>query len=91
MNKKLPAKNTLKDGGQMLLAQIIQNVARGDFSSLDDLYALPGVEGIDPNVAELAESIGLILVKLEARDFHLECALCPFLSACSADDHDNPL
>lgn len=74
MNKKPLPKNTLKDGGQILLAQIIQNVARGDFSSLDDLYALPGVEGIDPNVAELAESIGLILVKLEARDFHLECA-----------------
>ncbi len=74
MNKKLLPKNSLKDGGQMLLAQIIQNIARGDFNSLDDLYALPGVEGIDPNVAELAESIGLILVKLEARDFHLECA-----------------
>ncbi len=74
MNKKPLPKNTLEDGGQILLAQTIQNIARGDFNSLDDLYALPGVEGIDPNVAELAESIGLILVKLEARDFHLECA-----------------
>jgi len=74
MSKKPLPEDALKDGGQMLLAQTIQNIARGDFSSLDDLYALPGVEGIDPNVAELAESIGLILVKLEARDFHLECA-----------------
>ncbi len=74
MSKKPLPEEALKDGGQMLLAQTIQNIARGDFSSLDDLYALPGVEGIDPNVAELAESIGLILVKLEARDFHLECA-----------------
>jgi signal transduction histidine kinase len=38
------------------------------------LYALTGEEGIDPEVAELAESIGLILVKLEARDFHIEMA-----------------
>ena len=74
MSKKPLPEDALKDGGQMLLAQTIQNIARGDFSSLDDLYALPGVEGIDPTVAELAESIGLILVKLEARDFHLECA-----------------
>jgi len=74
MSKNPLPEDALKDGGQMLLAQTIQNIARGDFSSLDDLYALPGVEGIDPNVAELAESIGLILVKLEARDFHLECA-----------------
>lgn len=74
MSKKPLPEDALKDGGQMLLAQTIQNIARGDFSSLDDLYALPGAEGIDPNVAELAESIGLILVKLEARDFHLECA-----------------
>ncbi len=74
MSKKPLPEDALKDGGQMLLAQTIQDIARGDFSSLDDLYALPGVEGIDPNVAELAESIGLILVKLEARDFHLECA-----------------
>jgi signal transduction histidine kinase len=38
------------------------------------LYSLTGEEGIAPEVAELAESIGLILVKLEARDFHIEMA-----------------
>jgi two-component system sensor histidine kinase/response regulator len=73
-NKELLPNNALKDGGETLLAQTIQNIARGDFNALDILYALPGREGVAPEVAELAESIGLILVKLEARDFHLECA-----------------
>lgn len=73
-NKELLPNNALKDGGETLLAQTIQNIARGDFNALDILYALPGREGVTPEVAELAESIGLILVKLEARDFHLECA-----------------
>ncbi|MCH7495403.1 MAG: HAMP domain-containing histidine kinase [Candidatus Marinimicrobia bacterium] len=72
--KKPPAKNALEDGGKAFLAKIIQNIARGDFAALDDLYALPGMDGVAPEVADLAESMGLILVKLEAREFHLENA-----------------
>jgi len=56
------------------LLQTIQSIARGQFDALDTLYSLTGEEGIAPEVAELAESIGLILVKLEARDFHIEMA-----------------
>jgi len=56
------------------LLQTIQSISRGQFDALDTLYSLTGEEGIDPEVAELAESIGLILVKLEARDFHIEMA-----------------
>ena len=63
------------DGGRSLLLQTIQRISRGHFDALDILYALPGEEGIAPDVAELAESIGLILVKLEARDFHIEMAV----------------
>jgi len=62
------------DGGRSLLLQTIQSISRGHFDALDTLYALPGEEGIAPEVAELAESIGLILVRLEARDFHIELA-----------------
>jgi signal transduction histidine kinase len=72
--KKMPPKKALEDGGETLLAQTIQNIARGDYSSLEDLYALPGIDGIAPAVANLAEAMGLILVKLEAREFHLENA-----------------
>jgi signal transduction histidine kinase len=56
------------------LLQTIQSISRGQFDALDTLYSLTGEEGIAPEVAELAESIGLILVKLEARDFHIEMA-----------------
>jgi len=66
--------STAADGGRTLLLQTIQSISRGHFDALDALYALPGEEGIAPEVAELAESIGLILVKLEARDFHIEMA-----------------
>jgi signal transduction histidine kinase len=71
--KTLPNKAP-EDGGEALLAQTIQNIARGDFAALDDLYALPAMDGVAPEVADLAESMGLILVKLEAREFHLENA-----------------
>jgi len=66
--------STAADGGKSLLLQTIQRIARGQFDALDTLYSLTGGEGIAPEVAELAESIGLILVKLEARDFHIEMA-----------------
>jgi signal transduction histidine kinase len=66
--------STAADGGRSLLLQTIQSISRGQFDALDTLYALTGEEGIAPEVAELAESIGLILVKLEARDFHIEMA-----------------
>jgi len=66
--------STAADGGRSLLLQTIQSIARGQFDALDTLYSLTGEEGIAPEVAELAESIGLILVKLEARDFHIEMA-----------------
>ena len=56
------------------MLQTIQSISRGQFDALDTLYSLTGKEGIAPEVAELAESIGLILVKLEARDFHIEMA-----------------
>ena len=62
------------DGGRALLLQTMQRIARGNFDALDVLYGLPGEEGVSDEVSELAEYIGMILVKLEARDFHIELA-----------------
>ncbi len=69
MKARIPesGSSTAADGGRSLLLQTIQSISRGQFDALDTLYALTGEEGIAPEVAELAESIGLILVKLEAR------------------------
>ena len=72
--KKTPPPKALEDGGEALLAETVHNIARGDLSSLEDLYALPGIDGVAPEVADLAEAMGLILVRLEAREFHLENA-----------------
>ncbi len=72
--KKKPPQKALEDGGEAYLAETVQNIARGDFSAVEDLYALPGIDGVAPSVADLAEAMGLILVKLEAREFHLENA-----------------
>ena len=68
------AQPDVDDGGDRLLAQTIKKIARGDFGALDFLYTIPAVAGVTPRVAELAESIGLLTLKLEARDFHLELA-----------------
>ena len=43
--KKMPPQKTLEDGGEALLAETVQNISRGDFAALDDLYALPGFLG----------------------------------------------
>ncbi|MBT3533205.1 MAG: HAMP domain-containing histidine kinase [Rhodospirillaceae bacterium] len=56
------------------LAQIIHTIAKGDFSATDKLYELPGQAGISPEVANLAESFGMLLVRMEAGDFHIERA-----------------
>ena len=61
--KKTPPQKTLEDGGEAYLAKTVQNIARGEFSAVEDLYALPGMEGVAPRVANLAEAMGLILVK----------------------------
>ena len=72
--KKKPPQKALENGGETFLAETVQNIAHGDFSAVEDLYALPGMEGVAPAVANLAEAMGLILVKSEAREFHLENA-----------------
>jgi signal transduction histidine kinase len=64
----------LDDGGWALLTQTVHRIARGDFLAVDDLVSMSGLKGMAPEAAELAEALGLILVKLEAREFHLEMA-----------------
>ena len=62
------------DRGEKNLLDIIQRIARGNFEALDDLYSMPDRDGVGSNVSELAEAIGMILVRLEARDFYIEMA-----------------
>ncbi|MDC0336425.1 HD-GYP domain-containing protein [Pseudodesulfovibrio sp.] len=55
--------------GQDRLLRIIKEVAAGNYSN--EILELTGPE-YPPEIQELAEAVGLMMVKIEAREFHLE-------------------
>lgn len=55
--------------GHRDLLRIIKDVAAGNYS--DEILELTG-PGYPPEIQELAEAVGLMMVKIEAREFHLE-------------------
>ncbi|WP_419786294.1 HD-GYP domain-containing protein [Pseudodesulfovibrio sp.] len=55
--------------GQKELIRIIKDVASGNYSN--EIMELTG-PGYPPEIQELAEAVGLMMVKIEAREFHLE-------------------
>lgn len=56
---------------EQLLA-VCDSIAKGHYDQARNLYTLTGAENNPAMVSELAEAFGLMLVKLEAREFHLE-------------------
>ncbi len=57
-----------KNAGKRLM-RIIQEIAAGNYS--DEIMELTGPE-YPPEVQELAEAVGMMMVKIEAREFRLE-------------------
>jgi len=55
--------------GQERLIRVIKDVASGNYSN--EILELTG-PGYPPEIQELAEAVGLMMVKIEAREFHLE-------------------
>jgi HD-GYP domain-containing protein (c-di-GMP phosphodiesterase class II) len=55
--------------GQRDLLRIIKEISGGKYT--DDILELTGPE-YPPEIQELAEAVGLMMVKIEAREFHLE-------------------
>lgn len=51
------------------LLEIIQNISSGEYS--DDIMSLTGPETPEP-IRTIAEAMGLMMVKVEAREYHLE-------------------
>ncbi|MCZ6729972.1 MAG: hypothetical protein O7C61_09715 [SAR324 cluster bacterium] len=74
VTKGSKSKGALKDGGQRLLYETVQRIASGKLNALEELYALPAQPELEAQVTELAEGIGMNLVKLEAREFHIRRA-----------------
>jgi hypothetical protein len=54
------------------LVELTRRVSHGDYSQAQELFALTRGEALEPEVEELAEAFGLMLVQLEAREFRLE-------------------
>lgn len=55
--------------GRERLLKVIKEVAAGNYSN--EIMELTGPE-YSPEIQELAEAVGLMMVKIEAREFHLE-------------------
>ncbi len=56
------------------LAEIVHAIAKGDFSAMDRLYKFPGHGGRSRDIMDLAESIAMLLIRMEAEEFHIERA-----------------
>jgi hypothetical protein len=54
------------------LADIVHAIAKGDFNAVDRLYELQGQNNRPQGIVDLAESIGMLLVRMEAGEFHME-------------------
>ncbi|MGX1096067.1 hypothetical protein [Amorphus sp. MBR-141] len=52
------------------LRELSQKVAHGDYDVFEDIAALTTAEAA-PAVHELAEAFGMMVVRIEAREFHL--------------------
>jgi len=53
-----------------LLVELCETIARGDYDQASQLFALTGKQS-SPRVARLAEAFGMMLVRVEAREMHL--------------------
>jgi len=59
----------MQSEGRDRLLRVIKEIAAGNYSN--EIIELTG-PGYDPEVRELAEAVGMMMVKIEAREFHLE-------------------
>lgn len=62
------------EGGWELIRGKVLRIARGDFAAVDELIQLSASDRVSPAAAEVAEAMGMILVRLEAHEFLLDRA-----------------
>jgi len=53
------------------LATVSDSIAMGEYDKARDLFALTQESDLPPMVLELAEAFGMMLVKIEAREFRM--------------------
>ena len=57
------------------MINICEDIAAGNYQHARKLFELTKSESYPPDIARLAEAFGLMLVKVEAREFHLETTI----------------
>lgn len=74
MNDKTTESNgdTLQTAAMFTLTEHANEIFSGSYANVDQIFRLTDKEKSSPEIAELAEAIGLISVKVEAREFALE-------------------
>jgi DNA-binding NtrC family response regulator len=78
----MPEKDNAIPSAVRHLADVCNAVARGDYAQARRLFALTAGADGQPVVAELAEAFGLMLVKVEAREYHLEKVAADLDAVC---------
>lgn len=68
------------------LADICAALAKGDYVRAKELFALTANTKNPPVIAELAEAFGLMLVKIEAREYHLEKLVAELDAGCKEQE-----
>lgn len=53
------------------LIAVTEKIARGDYDDVDALLSMTGADFLPPKISALAESFGMMLVQVEAREFRL--------------------
>lgn len=68
-----PDQSSNRETGQILkqLAEVTHEISRGDYGRAQDVFDLTQAGSNIPELEELAESFGMMLVQVEAREFRL--------------------
>lgn len=53
------------------LIAVTEKIARGDYDDVDALLGMTGADDLPPKISALAESFGMMLIQVEAREYRL--------------------
>ncbi|SDX43240.1 HD domain-containing protein [Allochromatium warmingii] len=63
------------------LRTVVELIANGDYSAVSTLLEMTANSDVSPNIAALAEAFSLMLVQIEAREWHQELLIKQLLAA----------
>src|SRR3546814_7162142 len=69
-----------------VLVELCETIARGDYRQAGRLFELTGEETA-PDVARLAEAFGMMLVRVAAREMHLNQVIGELRESCGSEEH----